>query len=168
MALTNEHIRLAPLAKITPENMLDTFRLNVVGACMAVKHSKKALSNSSSGSVVLFSSVAAQQGFPMHADIGTSKAALHGLTISLAAELAGKIRVNCIAPSLTNTPLASPLLSNEGMLKAIKAAHPIPRVGEAEDVAELAHFLMSDKSGWMTGQVIGVDGGRSTLRHKNQ
>jgi NAD(P)-dependent dehydrogenase (short-subunit alcohol dehydrogenase family) len=91
------------------------------------------------------------------------------LTISLAAELAGKVRVNCIAPSLTDTPLAAPLLSSEPMLKAIKAAHPIPRVGNPEEVAQMAGFLLdSEKTGWITGQVIGVDGGRSTLRHKNQ
>ena len=111
---------------VWPTALLQKFLVNVVGACMSVKHSQRYLKKAN-GSVVLFSSVAANQGFPMHADIGTSKAAVQGLTISLAAELAGKVRVNCIAPSLTNTPLASGLLGNAAMLKAIQAAHPIPR-----------------------------------------
>jgi NAD(P)-dependent dehydrogenase (short-subunit alcohol dehydrogenase family) len=142
------NVNLKPLSKIDAAGMLDTFNINVVGAALAVKHAKTALTDSAeTGSVVLFSSVAASQGFPMHVEIGSSKAAVQGLTISLAAELAGKVRVNCIAPSLTATPLASRLLSNEAMLKAIKAAHPIPRVGNPDEMAELAEFLMSSRPG---------------------
>jgi NAD(P)-dependent dehydrogenase (short-subunit alcohol dehydrogenase family) len=91
---------------------------------------------------------------------------VEGLTLALAAELAPRIRVNCIAPSLTRTPLAKALTGNEQMAAAIAQMHAIPRLGEAEDSAGLAAFLISEEAGWMTGQVIGVDGGRSTLRTK--
>jgi len=117
-------------------------------------------------SVLLVSSIAARQGFAAHTSIGMAKAAVEGLTLSLAAELAPRIRVNCIAPSLVRTPLAAPLTQSESMAAAIAQLHPLPRLGEAEDVASLAAFLLSAEAGWMTGQVVGVDGGRSTLRVK--
>ena len=117
-------------------------------------------------SVLLFSSVAVSQGFPSHVTIGMAKGAVEGLTLSLAAELAPRIRVNCIAPSLTKTPLAAALTSSEQMASAIAGLHALQRLGDADDVAALAAFLLSPEASWMTGQIIGVDGGRSSLRAK--
>ena len=156
-------IPLKPLARTTADDLLTAFRLNVVGAMIAVREGTDAL-KAASGSVVLFSSVAAAQGFPMHSAIGTAKGAVEGLTLSLAAELAPKVRVNAIAPSLTETPLAASLTQNPKLAEGIAALHPIPRLGTAEEMAALAQFLLSPEAGWMTGQIIGVDGGRSTLR----
>ena len=119
------------------------------------------------GSVVLFSTVAVQQGFPNHSIIAAAKGAVEGLTRALAAELAPHVRVNAVAPSLTRTPLAAALTQNEPMAKAIAAMHALPRLGEPEDMAACAAFLLSPDSGWVTGQIIGVDGGRSTLRTKS-
>ena len=116
--------------------------------------------------MVLFSTVAVQQGFPNHSVIAAAKGAVEGLTRSLAAELAPAIRVNAVAPSLTQTPLAAALTRNDQMAKAIAGMHAIPRLGDPEDIAACAAFLLSPESGWITGQIIGVDGGRSTLRVK--
>ncbi len=116
--------------------------------------------------MVLFSTVAVGQGFANHAVIAAAKGGVEGLVRSLAAELAPKVRVNAIAPSLTRTPLAAPLLQNETVAKAIAQLHPLQRLGEADDVASLAAFLLGPNSTWITGQVFGVDGGRSTLRTK--
>ena len=156
-------ITLKPLARTTGDDMVAAFKLNVVGAMTAVRFATDAL-KAAHGSVVLFSSVAASQGFPMHAAIGTAKAAVDGLTLSLAAELAPHIRVNAIAPSLTLTPLAAGLTRSQAMADGIAALHPIPRLGTADEMAALAQFLLSGDAGWMTGQIIGVDGGRSVLR----
>jgi NAD(P)-dependent dehydrogenase (short-subunit alcohol dehydrogenase family) len=156
-------IALKPLARTTADDMISAFRLNVVGAMSAVRQSATALKNAN-GSVVLFSSVAASQGFPMHTAIGTAKAAVDGLTVSLAAELAPSVRVNAIAPSLTNTPLAAGLTRSPAMADAIAALHPIQRLGTADEMAALAEFLLSANASWITGQIIGVDGGRSSLR----
>ena len=117
-------------------------------------------------SVLLFSTVAATQGFSAHASVSMAKGAVEGLVLALGAELAPRIRVNAIAPSLTRTPLASPLTGNDSMAAAIAQMHALARLGEPEDMAPLAALLLSPSSGWITGQVIGVDGGRSTLRTK--
>lgn len=159
-------INLKPLGRIGADEALDDFRVNALGAMLAVKAALPALKRSPAASVLLVSSIAARQGFAAHASVGMAKAAVEGLTLSLAAELAPRIRVNCIAPSLVRTPLASPLTQSESMAAAIAQLHPLPRLGEAEDVASLAAFLLSGEAAWMTGQVVGVDGGRSTLRVK--
>lgn len=117
-------------------------------------------------SVVLFSTVAVRQGFAFHASIGMAKGAVEGLTLSVAAELAPKIRVNAIAPSLTRTELAESVVSNEKMAETIAGPHASQRLGEPEDIAALAAFLVSSESSWITGQIIGVDGGRSSVRRK--
>jgi len=116
--------------------------------------------------VVLFSTVAVRAGFPGHTVIAAAKGAVEGLAVSLAAELAPNVRVNCIAPSLTRSGIAAALLRNPAMEKALAQAHPIPRLGEGDDSGALADFLLSPAAGWITGQVIGVDGGRSSVRSK--
>mmetsp|Transcript_27019 Transcript_27019/g.52608 ORF Transcript_27019/g.52608 Transcript_27019/m.52608 type:complete len:127 (+) Transcript_27019:527-907(+) len=116
------------------------------------------------GSAVFFSSVAASKGFASHAVVAASKGAIQGLTVSLAAELAPAIRVNCVAPSLTEgSAMSAPLLSNEKMASQMAAGHPMARLGSPEDSAAAADFLLSPDSTWITGQVLGCDGGRSTL-----
>lgn len=160
-------ITLKPLARLTSAEFNRDFRINAEGAALAVQAALPALkAHDGTGSIVLVSSVAVQQGFTAHASISMAKGAVEGLTRALAAELAPKLRVNCIAPSLTRTPLAKALTGNEQMAQAIAQLHALPRLGEPEDIAGIAAFLLSDEAGWMTGQIIGVDGGRSSLRTK--
>ncbi len=158
-------IVLKPLKRMTEADMLDAFRLNTLGAMLAVQAAADALT-AGQGAVVLFSSVAARAGFPGHAAIAAAKAGVEGLVVALGAELAPAVRINAIAPSLTRTRIAAPLTGNAAMAEAIAKQHPIPRLGEAEDAAALADFLLSPAAGWITGQVMAVDGGRSSLRGK--
>ena len=161
-------INLRSLQRLTEDDFLHDFRVNALGAALAVQAALPALKKSADGAaVVLFSSVAAVQGFTLHASIGMAKAAVNGLVLSLAAELAPKVRVNAIAPSLTRTPLAAGLLANEQMATAIAGMHALQRLGAPEDIASLCAFLLSPEASWITGQIIGVDGGRSTLRLKS-
>ncbi len=159
-------INLKLVSRIADDDVLTDFRLNALGAFRTVKAALPALKASaqSTSAVLFFSTVAVAQGFPSHASVAMAKGAVEGLARSLAAELAPKIRVNCIAPSLTRTPLASFITDNDAMTNTIAGMHALQRIGEGEDVAGLAALLLSAGSGWMTGQVIGVDGGRSTLR----
>lgn len=158
-------ISLGGFSRLKEAQFLDDFRVNALGAALAVQSALPALKSSfGTSSVVLYSTVAVQQGFKFHASIGMGKGAVNGLTLSLAAELAPDIRVNAIAPSLTNTPLAGALLANEKTAGAIAAMHAIPRIGTPEDIASLTAFLISEEADWITGQVFSVDGGRSTLR----
>ena len=147
---------------------VDDFRkdleINVLGAVKAIQAVLRPLKKSGSGSVVLFSTVAVGQGMPFHTSVAAAKGAVEGLAKSLAAELAPKIRVNCIAPSLTNTPMAANLLSTDDKKEASNKRHPLRRYGQPEDIANMAVFLLSEQASWVTGQVIGVDGGMSTLR----
>jgi NAD(P)-dependent dehydrogenase (short-subunit alcohol dehydrogenase family) len=161
-------INLKPAHRTVDTEVLRDFEVNALGALRAIKAALPALkaSRKKTASVVLFSTVAVGQGFASHASVAMAKGAVEGLTRSLAAEFAPRIRVNAIAPSLTRTPLAAFMTSNPATADAIAGMHPLQRLGEAEDVAALAAFLLSDTSGWITGQVIGVDGGRSTLRVK--
>jgi NAD(P)-dependent dehydrogenase (short-subunit alcohol dehydrogenase family) len=158
-------IVLKSIKALSAEDCLDAFQLNALGAWRMIKAVQPALMQNV-GSIVLFSTIAVQQGFTNHAAIAMAKGAIEGLTRAAAAELAPAIRVNCIAPSLTDTPLAGILTKNEATAKAIAALHPIPRLGTPEDSAALAAFLLSPQSGWMTGQILHVDGGRSSLRPK--
>jgi NAD(P)-dependent dehydrogenase (short-subunit alcohol dehydrogenase family) len=160
-------INLKPLARLGDSDFLNDFSLNALGAAKAIQAALPALKKvETTAGIVLFSTVAVAQGFAAHASVAMAKGAIEGLARALAAELAPKIRVNCIAPSLTRTPLAAALTGNEGMAKAIAELHPLQRLGEPEDIAPLAALLASDEASWITGQVIGVDGGRSTLRTK--
>ncbi len=158
-------IVLKPLARANADDFLDAFRLNVLGAALAVKAAQPALAKAG-GAVLLFSSVAVRQGFPMHSVISAAKGGVEGLALALAAELAPSVRVNCIAPSLTRSKMAAPLLSNPAMEKAMGAMHPLGRIGTPEDAAQLGAFLLGPQASWMTGQILGVDGGRGTLRVK--
>lgn len=160
-------ITLKPLARLSVAEMERDFRINALGAALAVQAALPALkAHAGMASVVLFSSVAVGQGFPSHASVAMAKGAVEGLTRALAADLAPAIRVNAIAPSLTRTALAKSFTDNAQMASAIAAMHPLQRLGEPQDAAALAAFLLSDDAGWITGQVIGVDGGRATLRTK--
>jgi NAD(P)-dependent dehydrogenase (short-subunit alcohol dehydrogenase family) len=158
-------INLGSLQRLEPDDFLNDFRINALGAALAIKGTLGALKKSKQNpSVVLFSSVAARQGFTFHASVGMAKGAIEGLVLSLATELAPKVRVNAVAPSLTDTPLAAGILANEKMAEGIAKQHALRRLGTPEDIANLAVYLLSPEAGWMTGQIIGVDGGRSTLR----
>lgn len=157
-------IRLRPLPRLTAADFAADLHLNAVGAALAVQAALPALKAAAGASVVLFSSVAVGQGFAAHASISMAKGAVEGLARALAAELAPAVRVNAIAPSLTDTPLAAGLTGNPQMAASIAALHALPRLGQPGDAAALAAFLLSDQAGWITGQVIGVDGGRSRLR----
>jgi len=157
-------INLKPFRSLKDEDFLHDFDLNVMGAIRTIRASRKALTKSGKASILLFSTVAVSQGMNFHSSISVSKGAIEGLTKSLAAEFAPKIRVNAIAPSLINTPLAGKLLGNEKMQEAAKARHPLKTYGQPEDVATLAAFLVSEKAAFVSGQIYGMDGGLSTLR----
>jgi NAD(P)-dependent dehydrogenase (short-subunit alcohol dehydrogenase family) len=155
-------INLKPLARTTTEDLLRDFQINTVGAFVAIKEAAAQLAKTR-GSIVLFSSIAASRGFPSHSAIAAAKAGLEGLARTLAAELAPNVRINVIAPSLTDTPLAQSLTQNPKMKEAIEGMHPLPRLGTAEEMAKAAAFLLSDDSGWMTGQTLHIDGGRFSV-----
>lgn len=157
-------ITLKPFSSLKEEHLLDDLRINYIGAFQSIQANLKLLKNGQSASVVLFSTVAVGTGMPFHASIAAAKAAVEGLTRSLAAELAPSIRVNAIAPSLTDTPLAENLLNNEKKQEAAASRHPLKRVGTAEELAATAAFLLSEGSAWVSGQIIHVDGGMSRLR----
>jgi len=155
-------IDLKPLKRVTESDLHNCMKLNLYSAIDVIKGFQDDLKKSS-GSIVLFSSVAAQKGFTNHTIIASAKAAIEGLTVTLAAEFTPNIRVNCIAPSLTNSKIAQPMLKSPVVAEALAKAHPLKRLGEGKDSAALAKFLLSEESSWITGQIIGVDGGRSRL-----
>lgn len=157
-------INLRPFARIQASDFTQDFNLQVGGAIKVIQAALPALKNSSASSILLFSTVAVQLGLNFHTQVATSKGAIEGLTKALSAELAPSIRVNCIAPSLTNTPLAAGLLNTEQKLEANALRHPLKRVGSVEDISEMACFLLSEKSGWITGQIMHVDGGMSVIK----
>lgn len=157
-------INLKPFARTSAEDFLQDFNQNVVGAVRSLQAVAPLLKKSSQASVVLFSSVAAQVGMPFHASIASSKAAIEGLVRSLACEWAPAIRVNAIAPSLTDTPLAEKLLNTPEKRAAAEKRHPMNKIASAEEIAALAVFLLSPKAGFISGQVLSADGGLSRLK----
>lgn len=157
-------IRLRPFHRIKPAEFMADYELQLIGAVKVIQAVLPRLKKADKASVVLFSTVAVQSGFNFHSLVGASKGAVEGLTRSLAAELVPTIRVNCIAPSLTDTPLAEALLNSDAKREANAKRHPLQRVGQSEDIAEMAAFLLGDKSTWITGQVMHVDGGMSSVK----
>ena len=155
-------IDLKPLQRVTESDLNQCMKLNLYSAIEAIKGFQNDLKKNH-GSIVLFSSVAAQKGFTNHTIIASAKAAIEGLTVTLAAEFAPGIRVNCIAPSLTDSKISQSMLKSEVVAEALAKAHPLKRLGEGKDSASLAGFLLGEGSSWVTGQIIGVDGGRSRL-----
>jgi NAD(P)-dependent dehydrogenase (short-subunit alcohol dehydrogenase family) len=158
-------IRLRPFTRLTAEEFLEDYRINLLGAVAVIKGCLNSLKKADpTAAIVLFSTVAVGTGMPFHASIASAKGAVEGLTRSLAAELAPRIRVNAIAPSLTDTPLAEALLADDGKRKAAADRHPLKRTGTPRELADIAHFLLSDSASWITGQIISVDGGMGAVR----
>lgn len=158
-------INLKPFNRLTADDFLTDYRLNALGAAQVIQQSYKQLRNAAGASVVLISSVAANTGLPYHASISAAKGAVQGLAISLAAELAAqRIRVNVVAPSLTDTPMAQNLLSSPEKREASAKRHPLAKYGQPEDISNAIAFLLSDESSWITGQTIGIDGGLGKLK----
>lgn len=157
-------INLRPFERIKPADFETDYKLQVIGAIKVIQSVLPRLKKSENASIVLFSTVAVQSGLPFHTQVAASKGALEGLTKALAAEYAPKIRVNCIAPSLIDTPLAASLLNNEQKKEANALRHPLKRIGTTEDIANMAAFLLSAQASWITGQIFHVDGGMSSLK----
>jgi NAD(P)-dependent dehydrogenase (short-subunit alcohol dehydrogenase family) len=157
-------ISLKPFSRFKPSEFLDDYRLQVLGAVKVVQAVIPNMKAVPAASMVFFSTVAVSTGFSFHSLVSSSKGAVEGLTRALAAELAPRVRVNCIAPSITDTPLASFLLNSEQKRDANDQRHPMKRIGSAEDIAGMAAFLLSDEASWITGQVLHVDGGMSSVK----
>lgn len=155
---------LKPFRSLSMAQFSEDFAINVLGATRSIQSALPALKKSGNASVVLFSTVAVGQGMPFHASIAASKGAIEGLTRSLAAELAPGIRVNAIAPSLTDTPLAERLLNTEDKKAAAAQRNPLRRVGQASDIAAMTCFLLDPSNNWISGQIFPVDGGMGVLR----
>lgn len=157
-------INLKPFRTLKQQDFENDFKLNVLGAIKNIQAYTQNLQLSKNASIVLFSTVAVQTGMPFHTSVAISKGAIEGLTKALAAEFSPKIRVNCVAPSLTSTPMADKLINTPEKLEASNNRHPLKRIGEVDDIANSVAFLLSEKSSWITGQIFHVDGGMSTLK----
>ena len=157
-------INLRPFRGLKPQTFQDDFNLNVLGAVKSIQAVLPLLQKSPQSSLVFYSTVAVSTGMPFHASVAAAKGALEGLTRSLAAEYAPKFRVNCIAPSLTDTPLADKFLNNEAKIEKAQERHPLKQVGSAKNIAQMTAFLLGEESQWMTGQILHVDGGIGDLK----
>jgi NAD(P)-dependent dehydrogenase (short-subunit alcohol dehydrogenase family) len=157
-------INLRPFERIKPADFVADFNLQVMGAIKIIQAAMPRLKKAENASIVLFSTVAVQTGFPFHTQVSASKGAIEGLTRALAAEFAPKIRVNCIAPSLTDTPLAASMLNTDQKREANALRHPLKKTGTPENIADMAEFLLSKKASWISGQIFHVDGGMSSLK----
>ncbi|UIJ73551.1 SDR family NAD(P)-dependent oxidoreductase [Aurantimonas sp. HBX-1] len=158
-------ITLKPFDRLGEDDFLNDFRINALGAAKVIQVLLPGLKAAPGGaSVLLFSTVAVDQGFAAHASIAMAKGAVVGLVRSLAAEFAPQIRVNAIAPSLLDTKLGRTVAGSPRMAEAVASLHPIPRLGTTGDIAAMGELLLTEAGAWITGQVIGIDGGRSRLR----
>ena len=157
-------INLKPLKSLKQKDFSDDFNVNALGAVRAVQSYLPNLSNEENSSIVMFSTVAVHTGMAYHASVAMAKGAVEGLTKSLAAELAPKIRVNAIAPSITDTPLAERLLSTDDKRNGSAKRHPLNKIGNPEEIANAVLFLLSDESSWITGQILHIDGGISSIK----
>lgn len=157
-------INLRPFERIRPADFLNDYQLQVVGAIKVIQAVAPKLKISDNAAIILFSTFAVQTGLQFHSQVSASKGAIEGLTKALAAEYAPRIRVNCIAPSLTDTPLAASLLNSDQKRESNAQRHPLKRIGTTEDIVNMVEFLLSSKAGWITGQIMHVDGGISTLK----
>ena len=157
-------INLKPIGSLKLEDFKTDFEINVLGAVRVTQKYFRKLKKGHNPSIVMFSTVAVARGMAFHASVAAAKAGVEGLTKSLAAEFAPAIRVNCIAPSITDTPLAANLLKNEERKEALGNNHPLKRIGSAEEVAQLASFLLSDNASNITGQIWGIDGGMANIK----
>jgi NAD(P)-dependent dehydrogenase (short-subunit alcohol dehydrogenase family) len=157
-------INLRPFERIKPADFISDYNLQVAGAVKIIQAVLPRLKKVVNSGIILFSTVAVQNGLPFHSQVAASKGAIEGLTKALAAEFAPAIRVNCIAPSLTDTPLAAGLLNTDQKREANALRHPLKKIGTAADIANMAAFLLSDKAGWITGQILHVDGGMSSVK----
>lgn len=158
-------IQLKPFKSFSEDDFLNDYRLQVTGAVKIIQELLPKLKKAKQSSIVLFSTVAVQSGFNFHSLVSSSKGAIEGLTRALSAELVPQIRVNAIAPSLTDTPLASKLLSNDQRRQALSEQNPMKRVATAEDITHAAYYLLNPESSYMTGQILHVDGGMSVIKN---
>lgn len=156
-------INLRPFRGLKPEAFEHDLQINFISLVKVIQSVLPNLTASNQSSIVLFSSVAASMGMPFHTSVAAAKGAIEGFAKALAAEYAPKVRVNVIAPSLTDTPLAEKFLSNDEKKEKSAQRHPLKRVGTSDDMAQMASFLLSEKSSWISGQIFHVDGGMSTL-----
>lgn len=156
-------ITLKPFRSLKTEDFINDWNVNFLGAVNCIQKYYPLLSSSQNASIVFFSTVAVQTGMPFHASISSAKGAIEGLTRSLAAEFAPKVRVNCIAPSLTESPLAFRFIENESKRTSALERHPLKKIGKPEDFASMVSWLISENARFMTGQVIGMNGGMGTL-----
>lgn len=157
-------INLKPFHRYSEDEIIEDIKLNVTGFLKVLQEVRKSLLKSEQASIVLFSSVAASLGFPFHTQVSISKGAIEALAKTLAAELAPKVRVNVVAPSITLTPLSEHLLNNEKKIENSIARHPLKKIGDVNDIVNMVSFLIDDKSQWITGQTLKVDGGISNLK----
>ena len=157
-------INLRPFRSLKLETFRSDLELNLIGAIKTLQIILPKLQQSPSSSIIFYSTVAVKTGMPFHSSVSSSKSALEGLTKSLAAEFAPKIRVNCIAPSIVNTPLANKFLNTEDKIEKAAARHPLNKIGTAKEIAQLTQYLLDDKSKWITGQIINIDGGISSVK----
>ena len=157
-------INLKPILQLKEEDFINDFNINVLGAIKTVKKYLNNLKKGNDPSLLFFSTVAVCQGMPFHSSVSVAKAGIEGLTKSLAAELAPNIRVNCIAPTITRTDMAQRILRNEKIEENIANKHPLKKICEAKDISDMADFLISSSAKSITGQIMHIDGGMSTLK----